>query len=323
MNTKLKTIFIFLSLAFILCGCSAFAKEQKPTAAACTLPKTEKAQVTKSNSSLPNTKLPALFTLPGIVYQEHALPEILDKLKKDNPNNNVVIYIHGKGDEPSKSIKDGLLDGLKVEYKLNPIMLTWASGQGVFPDKEALKAGDTLKKVLNDLKKYKIQHSDTLKGTKFSLITHSMGSFVLEGFLNDYKKSGLPDDLFDTIVINAAASTVDNHADWVEKIDFSKQVFITYGHDDPMLRIASIGVNTARLGKHGARQDGKKERVAKNAIYVDFSQAVSEHRYFVGNGDQSCVYNFFNESLNGKSPDFSDRRFFTVSIPGKDYIVNK
>ena len=131
------------------------------------------------------------------------------------------------------------------------------------------------------------------------------------------------DSAFDTIVINAAASTVDNHADWVEKIDFSKQVFITYGHDDPMLRIASIGVNTARLGKHGARQDGKKERVAKNAIYVDFSQAVSEHRYFVGNGDQSCVYNFFNESLNGKSPDFSDRRFFTVSIPGKDYIVNK
>ena len=262
--------------------------------------------------------------MPGVVYQENALPEILDKLIKESPANNIVIYIHGRGNEPSKAIKDGLLSGLNVEYNLSPIMLTWASGEGLFPDEEALAAGDTLKKVLNDLRDYKAQHAKTLTLTekRFSLITHSMGSFVLEGFLSEYN-SGLPGDLFDTIVINAAASTVDIHAKWIEKIDFSKRVFITYGNDDPMLRLASIGINTARLGKHGARQHGEEERVAKDAIYVDVSQAVDEHRYFVGNGDQPCVYNFFNETLNGKSPDFSDKRFFTVSIQDKDYILNK
>ena len=321
MKIKLKTTSAFLA-CILLSGCAVFAKEEKPTANACSLPKTEKAKIVKSNSTLPNTITPALFVLPGDIYQANALPAILDKLIRENPSNNIVIYIHGKGDEPSKAIKDGLLSGLNIEYNLSPIMLTWASGEGRFPDKEALSAGDTLEKVLYALREYKAQHTNSLGGKKFSLITHSMGSVVLEGFLRKYH-SGLPSDLLDVIVINAAASTVDNHADWVENINFSKHVFITYGNNDPMLALAGVGRNTARLGKHGARQHGDKERVANNAIYVDVSQAVDEHRYFVGNGDLSCVYNFFNESLNGRSPDFTDKRFFTVSSPGKDYILNK
>lgn len=320
MKNKFKMISVFL--ACILFGCAVFAKEEKPTANACALPKTEKAKIVKSNSKLPNTNKPELFVLPGDIYQVNALPAILDKLIKENPDNNIVIYIHGKGDEPSKSIKGGLLSGLNIEYNLSPIMLTWASGAGLFPEKEALAASDTLEKLLFELREYKAQHSNSLGEKKFSLITHSMGSLVLEGFLRKYL-SGLPSDLLDVIVINAAASTVDNHADWVEKIDFSKKVFITYGNNDPMLGLAGVGINTARLGKHGARQHDDKEHVANNAIYVDVSQAIDEHRYFVGNGDLSCVYNFFNESLNGRSPDFTDKKFFTVSSPGKDYILNK
>lgn len=321
MKNKLKTISVFLT-CILLSGCAVFAKEKKPTANACAIPKNEKAKIVKSNSTLPNTKTPALFVLPGDIYQVNAFPGILDKLIKENPTNNIVIYIHGKGDEPSKSIKDGLLSGLNIEYNLSPIMLTWASGKGLFPDKEALAASDTLEKVLFELREYKAQHSNSLGEKKFSLITHSMGSLVLEGFLRKYR-SGLLSDLLDVIVINAAASTVDNHANWVEKIDFSKQVFITYGNNDPLLGVAGFGINTARLGKHGTRQHDDKERVADNAIYVDVSQAVDEHRYFVGNGDLSCVYNFFNESLNGRSPDFTDKSFFTVSSPDKDYILNK
>ena len=319
---NIRKILIIFVVCILFSGSAVFAKEQKLIANACSLPKTEKAKIAKSNSTLPNTKTPALFVLPGVVYQANILPTLLDKFIKENPTNNIVIYIHGKGDEPSKAINDGLLSGLNIEYNLSPIMLTWASGKGRFPDEKALAAGDTLKQVFNELREYKAQHANTLGEKKFSLITHSMGSFVLEGFLRKYH-SGLPGNLLDTIVINAAASTVDNHADWVEKIDFSKRVFITYGNDDPMLGLAGIGVNTARLGKHGARQHGEKERVAKNAIYVNVSQAVDEHRYFVGNGDLPCVYNFFSESLNGKSPDFSDKRFFSVSTPGKDYILNK
>jgi hypothetical protein len=320
-KNELKTMSAFLA-CILLCGCSVFAKAQRPTANACALPKTEKAKIVKSNSTLPNTTTPALFILPGVVYQANALPEILDKFTEESPADNIVIYIHGKGDEPSKAIKEGLLSGLNIEYGLSPVMLTWASGEGVFPGKEALAASETLKKVLNELSEYKTQHADILEGKKFSLLTHSMGSLVLEGFLSKYK-SGLPSGLLDTIVINAAASTVDNHAEWVEKVDFAKKVFITYGNDDPMLRLASVGIKTARLGKHGARQRGEKERVANNAIYVDVSQAIDEHRYFVGNGDLPCIYSFFNESLNGKTPDFSDRRVFTVSTPDRDYILNK
>lgn len=312
-----------LIFPFLFQGCHTSAPQVKPTANACALAARTKTDIGKASSKLPNTVNPALFILPGNVYPLNSFTDILRTFLAEYPDRNIVIYIHGRGDEPSKAINDGLLEGLRTEYNVSPVMFTWASGKGIFPDEEALRAGSYFKQVLFDLRDYKLKHYGTLKNIKFTLLTHSLGSFALEGFLSDYKKASLPSDLLNDVVINAPAASVDNHAEWVEKIDFSKQLFITYGHEDPMLTFAGILMGKAALGKHGASQQNDKERMAANAIYIDFSQAISEHRYFVGNGDQACVFHFFNEALNGKGPDFTDSKFVTVSIPGRNYIVNK
>ena len=322
LKNAISIVFV-LTLLFLLPGCHSSTKQVTPTANACKLAARSKTDIGNATSKLPNTVNPALFILPGNVYPLNSFTDILRTFLAEYPDRNIVIYIHGRGDEPSKAINDGLLEGLRAEYNLSPVMFTWASGKGIYPDEEAIRAGGDLKKVFFDLRDYKMQHSGSLKRTKFTLLTHSLGSFVLEGFLSGYDKGDLPLDLLDDVVINAPAASVDNHAEWVEKIDFSKQVFITYGHEDPMLTFAGFLMGKAALGKHGASQQNDKERMAANAVYVDFSQAISEHRYFVGNGDQACVYYFFTESLNGKGPDFTDLKFVTVSIPGRNYIVNK
>jgi len=302
-----------------LSGCLWTHEGKRPAAGTCGLPDRVPSRAVKSPSELPDTTGPQLMVLPGTVRPVGDFRDIVAASLRDAPGRPIVLYVHGRGNEPSKSLKEGILRGLSDEYGVMPILFTWPSGKGLFPEREARDAGPALGDVLGQLRDIR---SASAAGLTVSLLTHSMGSFVLEGFLGNYT-GGLPGGLIDSVVISSSSSTVDHHAAWVEKIDFSPAVFITYGHDDPMLGIAGLGIGTARLGRHGTRQKDEAERTAGNAVYVDFGQAVAEHRYFVGNGGQACVYHFFNESLNGRRPDFGDRRFVTEATSGKDYILNK
>ena len=315
-----RAVTIFLALVLtVLSGCLWSNNGNRPSAGTCGLPDRVPAEAVKTASTLPDTARPQLMTLPGVVRPVSDFREIVTAFAQSAPAKPVILYVHGRGDEPSKSIKEGILKSLADEYGVNPILFSWPSGEGLFPESRARNAGPALGDVLGQLREFR---ASSPEGLKVTMLTHSMGSFVLEGFLKDYQ-GDLPGGLFDSVVISSSSSTVDDHAAWVEKINFSPKVFITYGHDDPMLSVAGFGMGTARLGKHGARQKDDKERVARNAVYIDFGQAIAEHRYFVGNGKQACVYNFFNESLNGRQPDFGDRRFVTEAIPGKDYIINR
>jgi|GEM_PF-1516590 len=302
-----------------LSGCLWSHDGKRPAAGTCGLPDRVPSKAAKFPSDLPDTTRPELMVFPGTVRPVGDFRDIVAASLRDAPARPIVLYVHGRGDEPSKSIREGILRGLADEYGVMPILFTWPSGKGLFPEREARDAGPALGDVLGQLRDIR---SASTAGLTVSLLTHSMGSFVLEGFLGNYT-GGLPGGLIDSVVISSSSSTVDHHAAWVEKIDFSPAVFITYGHDDPMLGIAGLGIGTARLGRHGTRQKDEAERTAGNAVYVDFGQAVAEHRYFVGNGGQACVYHFFNESLNGRRPDFGDRRFVTEATSGKDYILNK
>jgi hypothetical protein len=314
-------IFLAFVLAILSPGYLWSDDGKRPQVGKCELPNRVPSLVVETPSTLPDTTSPQLMILPGTVRPVGDFRDIVLAFIQSAPAKPIVLYVHGRGDEPSKSLKDGILQSVADEYKANQILFTWASSKGAFPESEARDAGPSLGNVFNQLKD--IRSSEKSKGLKVTLLTHSMGSIVLEGFLKDYT-GDLPAGLFDSVVISSSASTVDNHAAWVEKINFSPNVLITYGHEDPLLTGAGIGIGTARLGKHGTRQHGDKERVAVNAVYADFSQAVgSDHRYFVSNGGQACVYYFFNESLNGRRPDFSNQKFATEVTPKKDYLINK
>jgi len=324
---KLFSLLVF----FILLGFAGFVtvlfypsfSNKTPTAQTCGLSKIPNTVIAPSSSNVPNTQTPALFVLPGVVSPISSLSQQLDKLLETHPNRHVLLYIHGRGNQPSKAINHQLIAGLTQAYNLNTIMFTWASGEGRFPIGQALEASKKLKVVFDELNQYQIQHAHKLANTQFSLITHSMGSVVLEGFLKDYPKATLPAQLFDSIVINAASSDAKNHADWVEKIDFSDHVFVTLNTKDPMLTLMSLRENSSPLGTLNTSLANGPPQIANNTTYIDFSQAVFGHRYFVKNADQPCIFHFFNTVLNGEPLRLENQQVFTQPDSRSIFLLNK
>lgn len=306
-----RECYFYILLFFLLCCCSS--KKVNP----CQMPKRQGLKLKKIKSNIANTKTPALFILPGKVQQIERSRELFETMHQ----NSTVLFIHGRGDHPSKAVAHRLLDSLSQEYNTTPIMFTWVSGEGVWPEDKAREAAPDLSKVLHHLADYR-KNANYPSQSTVNLLTHSMGSLVLEEFLSSYQANALPHKLFDNIVINASASKVDNHAKWVEKIDFAQNVYIAFNNNDPVLAAAGIGIGNARLGKHGDRQKGEAERLANNAIYIDFSDVLSEHRYYVGDGHHSCLYYFYNEVLNGRQPHLSNSRIFSANKT-RSFSTNK
>lgn len=318
----LPTIVSLVVVFTLTAGCTGGVRPDKPRAGTCGLPARAEVPVEGARTDLPRTRSPALVVLPGTVHPTSEFAALLDAALARAPGRNVVLFVHGRGAHPAKAINQRILARLAAEYGVTPIMLTWPSTGTLFPAEKALAAGPALADVLSALRDYKNAHPDLAGQVRFTLLTHSMGSIVLEGFLSGYQ-GGLPPDLLDNLVINASASAVDHHAEWIERIDFATGIYITYGRQDPALAAAGIKLRNTRLGRSGARQDGDEENMADNAVYVDFSDASWRHRFYIGKGEQPCVYQFFNDALNGNHPDLDNPDLATVAIPGRDYIINE
>ena len=191
-----------------LSGCLGSHDVNRPAAGPCGLPDRVPSRLVKSPSELPDTAGPELMVLPGTVRPVRDFRDIVAASLRDEPGRPIVLYVHGRGDEPSKSIREGILRSLADEYGVMPILFTWPSGEGLFPEREARDTGSALGDVLGQLRDLR---SASTAGLTVSLLTHSMGSFVLEGFLGNYT-GWLPGGLLDSVVISSSSSTVDRHA---------------------------------------------------------------------------------------------------------------
>lgn len=266
---------------------------------------------------------PVLYVLQnsGVVCGKDQLPDnqkfavenistALDGLlARSGDTKTIILYVHGRAageeKEPDKSLKD-VVPCLEHEYPARVLMFFWpgsaVGGPLGFPDDQARQAAPGLGQALAGLKKYKADNSAKLQGRKFVLLTHSMGSIVLEEFLGSYKAGDLPPDLFNTVVLSASASASAGHADWLKKTDFSSHTYVTVNGKDPVIDKLGLRERKARLGKKLKTLFGKKIVLAPNALYVDFSKAkVNKHRYFMASGQEGNPYfkEYFTAVLSG------------------------
>lgn len=133
-----------------------------------------------------------------------------------------------------------------------------------------------------------------------SLMCHSMGNYVLKHMLRSSVYRG---DLliFDNIILTAADTNNEGHAEWVDKLQFRRRLFITINEDDSALRASRMKIGEsqkARLGHFLARLNSRQ------AYYIDFTGApkVGEsHAYFEGTPTENrAVRDFFENALNGE-----------------------
>ncbi len=240
----------------------------------------------------------------SIEQADNAINQLL--AEADSPNAQVVLFIHGRGagrvKHPQKALEQ-MLPALESEYDVNVLLFNWAgSGEGGmirgFPEENARRASQDLFAVINAFSHARQQSSQSFQ---LAILTHSMGSLVLEETLARYAKQ-LPQNLAHTVIISAPASSAVQHANWLETSQLGNSHYVLVNHSDKALWWVEKGIRKAkRLGR-----STYDERLANNTTYVDLSDAGVNHRYFVNrtargklkgqNGNQ-CIKQFYSQAF--------------------------
>jgi hypothetical protein len=244
---------------------------------------------------------------------QSALDEIIEKITKHKNNqeraDNFILYVHGRGKEPEQSLRE-VMPELEKEYSASVLMFHWFpsyNGPIGYPREEAEAVAPQLKTLLEHFQEYKDKHRDKFQNLRATLLVHSMGNLVLKTLIETYDKK-FKDDLFDTIILNAADVDAMNHAQWVRKVNFTKHLYITINDNDSILRFSAKSQRGGRLGQSLTTVFGRDLPLAENANYVDFSSTKVNHRYFLkkGQNDNLFLEEFYDVVLNGKSISLDD-----------------
>lgn len=281
MNTRRKRAACLIVVAlFILIGCSGVKLEE---------PRPPRTLVTAQGTICPLSELQTLLT------------KTLQDIHHDDQCDNLILFIHGRGKHPGKALRQKLLTDLESDYSARVIMFNWPSWEGPlsFPEQAARDSAEDFLGVLRTLKTFKDNHADLAQNTRFTLLTQSMGSLVLEeSILRQQDESLGP--LFDTVVMSAPASHTRDHAKWVNQLDLSEQVYILINRDDPVLGSAGLRERGRRLGK-GLKSRGKAVELSNHARYIDATNILLMHRYYLHRNLRwaPALKHFFDQVLNG------------------------
>jgi len=261
----------------------------------------------------PNTTIPALVTSNHRLYSQECFEPILSKILKKT-GKPFVLFISGRGTHPSKEIekKNQLLSKIEDQYDVTAVMFTWPSWCGFrcFPYDKAHESGAVLLKLLRTLEHLKKKNK---QNRTYTLLSHSMGSIVLQGLV-DLTIDDLSKNLFDKIVVSAAASPQNDHSIWLNKLTFGTQLFITTNKNDDVLKclendigifsLSKIYCNkfklTPRLGRWGT-DIANIHNISKNALYFDFTKDLEgTHRYYINQMNESPeVFRFYSQVFQG------------------------
>lgn len=133
-----------------------------------------------------------------------------------------------------------------------------------------------------------------------NMMLHSMGNYVFKHLL---KSSVYRGDLlvFDNVVLVAADTNNESHAEWVDRINCRGHVYVTINERDGALQASRMKLGEqqkARLGHYPYRLDSRQ------AVYVDFTGQAhvgDSHAYFEDRPLRNAkVKAFFQKALNGE-----------------------
>ncbi|MBM3951333.1 MAG: alpha/beta hydrolase [Rhodospirillales bacterium] len=241
------------------------------------------------------------------------IQESVDKTLADfsqSSDKPIMIYVHGRGNEPKKSINYRTDCEIGTDYSVNFLMFNWDSFCPICrPVSRAERAAPDLLKLLIWVSEFKNKQKPK---NRFVLLAHSMGTIVLEAMTEirgwEEALAFSENRLFDTVVLTGADADERGHAEWVGKLNrLSDRIFITVNENDGILDW-SEGWFARRLGKRFP----EKSSVASNANYVVLTGLIDDtHRVFPKSNQhkQENVCKFFDAVLTGSNvnlPDLSE-----------------
>lgn len=211
-----------------------------------------------------------LYTADGTKYGYDQIHSALDHAFASKKP--VVIHIHGRGDEPLKSLEGKPFIGgatvpkMEKDFDVRVLLFNW-DAQGLLLDrKKPLSnipaAVESFKKVLAGIQSY------DLTGKKLILHAHSMGSIVLQTYIlqNGWPAQGQP--IFSNVLFTEPDADNLNHPLWMDQISSKENVYITVNNDDVVLD------QSTDARPPGAAALGLKPTadLSQGATYLDFTK---------------------------------------------------
>ena len=244
-----------------------------------------------------------------------------------------VLYVPGDGTS-FKSLLDRCFK-IRDEYKVNIIAFFWPSkatnlnGYDNFMNSKnnVKKNSSGFKDFLLFFQKYKNKNADLFTKVKSTIFCHSLGNYYIERLVEDSTLKYLDKNLFDNIVLNAAAVNQKDHKYWVEKLNIQKNIFIISNKKDLNLNgVRIISFNKKQLGER------TKRHLASNANYINFTNAIgiqktpgASHSYFLGPIvlENKILFNFYKTIFQGEMPDLTDTQVFQKQKNKLGYFILK
>lgn len=221
----------------------------------------------------------------------------------NNREKNCVFFVHGF----NQSFESNLEKALKIEriHNTEVIAFSWPSNPGGIKTKEyrtakrnaqasvgALDA--TLEKLGSYLKEPFNKEALEACNIKFSFMSYSLGNFLFQNYITN----AIYEDetrIFDNVILCQADVDNKNHAQWVERIEAGKRVYITINENDFVLKWSDINFQKDRLGRTA------RDLNSNNAHYFDFTDGPAggnTHGLFYKETND-IVKLFFTTVLNG------------------------
>lgn len=298
MNIKsIRNILVVLMLSFFLFACAN---------------KVSTPETSSISTPVVNNASTSVMARDGNDFEIDTLDEarisvLAERVESGQPHDNVIVFVHGRGRHPAKALEQ-IIPDLESENNAAVLMFHWGpsyAGPLGYPVDNAVAAGESFGKALKKFNDYK-EKNEELKSV---LLIHSMGNIVFESYMEKYHEEGsLDSKLFDTIILNSADVDAKGHDTWVNKIDFTDNLYITVNKNDPILRFAAIHNRQKRLGKNIK----KKVDLSGKANYVNFDKVDVNHRYYLHAGQNKNCYikSFYEAVLSGNPIDLSDEHGF-------------
>lgn len=258
------------------------------------------------------------------------LGSLTDLAKATGDNDEILLFVHGH----YKSFTDAAISGMKIQdlYDVKVLAYSWPAMMNKSPgarnylsSKANVEAGTAaFRELLELIRDFKAIRRLSGKEVHISLCLHSLGNYYLERMVKDTLLNGLPVDLFENIIINAAAVEQEGHSEWVDKLNIQKRIYITSNEKDFNLAgVRSFTDSGVQLGRRPELPHSDK------AIYVDFTKAVgfrlqtgATHNYFTGKMalKNRKIHQFFENLFHSRDINLKDESVFRENENGTGYL---
>lgn len=254
-----------------------------------------------------------LYTSDSERFGFDQIDQALDKVFSANLP--VVFFIHGRGNEPNKSINSGtFVEGgavrkLESQYNTKVLMFNWNSKAFMYDRSKPLSqmpaAAESLHKVLIKLKSYFSKPGNQNK--KMTLVAHSMGSIVLQTYIQKYSWPNEGKPIFLQMLLTSPDADNVNHWQWLNEVSQTENVFVTINKDDDILEKST-----------DQREEGRAALgllpvlpYSSETVYLDLtklgekpSQATGTHEVFNKENMkyQEHLCNILDQIIKGKKP---------------------